>query len=131
MKWSRARCERLVDIGSKADEHSAAFPRCATIWVDVAVPARGANEVKDHVDAVLIHKCILRYIVKGKLAGWAGGMLVLKLRVLTAQELFQRVDGQEIQCGWDDDVDVDFAGKVEDVQWMNIRVCCAVDGRCC
>jgi hypothetical protein len=99
--------------------------------VDGAFPARVADEVKDHIDAMLIHKCILRHVVKGKLAGWAGGMLMLKLRVLTAQELFQRVNGQEIQCGWDDDVDVDFAGKVEDVQWVNVRVCCAIDRRSC
>lgn len=83
--------------------------------VDVAFPAGVADEVKDHIDAVLIHKCILRYVMKGELAGWAGWMLVLELRVLTTQELFQRVDGQEIQCGWNDDVDVDFAGKIENV----------------
>jgi hypothetical protein len=85
------------------------------LYIDVAIPACAANEIKDHVDAVLIHKCILRYVMKGKLAGWAGGMRVLKLGVLTAQELFHRVDGQEIQCGRDDDVDVDLTCKVENV----------------
>jgi len=64
---------------------------------------------------MLIHECILRDVMKGKLTGWAGGMVMLKLRMLAAQELFQRVDGQEIQCGRDDDVDIDFAGKVENV----------------
>ena len=81
----------------------------------MAVPARAPNEIKDHVDTVLIHECILRYVVKRELAGWAGWMLVLKLRVFTTQELFQRIDGQEIQCGWNDDVGVDFAGKIENV----------------
>jgi hypothetical protein len=85
------------------------------VGVDVALPAGVADEVKDHIDAVLIHKCILRHIMEGKLAGGAGWMLVLKLRVLTTQELFQRVYGHEIQCGWNDDVDVDFAGKIENV----------------
>jgi hypothetical protein len=31
----------------------------------------------------------------------------------------------------DDDVDVDFTGEVEDVQWVNVRVCCAADRRGC
>lgn len=83
--------------------------------VDVAFPAGAADKVKDHIDAVLIHKCILRHVMEGELAGWAGWMLVLKLRVLATQELFQRVYGQEIQCGWNYDVDVDFAGKIENV----------------
>jgi len=67
----------LVDIGGQAGEHSAAFSRCPTVCVNITFPAGVANKVKDHVDAVLIHKGIMRYVINGKFVGWAGGMPAL------------------------------------------------------
>ena len=89
-----------------------------------------ADEVEHSGNAVLEHECVIGKVARGEGGGRAGGVRDEELRVVTAEEVGEGVEREEVERGGDDDAHVGLAGEVEDVERVDVWVGEVVDERC-